>query len=447
MKENRSRGIDSSMTKLPAFPGKKFLIPISPVVHGALRAIYAGGQRSRWGADSWGRPLYRYETGSGVISFSSAPPPDFSSRFHPSIAMYYTPRLGFIYSGGQREAVRNLSVETADIFLILMGKIALLKDPGRDIAGITLEEIARMRNVRLRHGSARNLYEDFRKDVLRLADLRITMTWKNYRKGGTLVTGQERPDRLLDIMDVVYRQGSGEWQAFRFRCGQSLSHFLDPEGLRWIGYYRQALLHLNPFREAFTKKMGTYWIMVGTVAEKKGFLPRATPGTILDFCGEDVNWRNPGETVDAFLSSHERLVDLGVLDRMPALEPSLRIKGYFREWLDRPLTVKLSEDLWRLRDSRGTPGVRGDGSVKRDRTLPAAENGFPAPDDLGALRKDPAAIRRFRARHFLHQAELARSLGVSRQTLSLFERGLRPIPEEKGIRILEIMNRKMNGRG
>lgn len=442
MAGNRKGRMEPSVTKLPDFPGKKFLIPVSPVVHGTLRAIYAGGQRSRWGADSWGRPVYRYETGSGVISFSSAPPPDFSSRFHPSIAMYYTPRLGFIYSGGQREAVRNLSVETADVFLILMGKIALLKDPGRDIAGITLEEIARMRNVRLRHGSARNLYEDFRKDVLRLADLRVTMTWKNYRKGGTLVTGQERPDRLLDILDVVYRQGSAEWQAFRFRCGQSLSHFLDPEGLRWIGYYRHALLHLNPFREAFTKKMGTYWIMVGTVSEKKGLLPRATPGTILDFCGEDVNWRSPGETVDAFLSSHERLVDLGVLDRMPALEPSLRIKGYFREWLEKPLTVKLSEDLWRLRDSRGTPAIREEGPGKRVRPLPADENGSPVPAGLEALRKNPAAIRRFRARRFMHQGELARALGISRQTLSLFERGLRPIPEEKGIRILEMMSRK-----
>lgn len=31
---------------------------------------------------------------------------------------------------------------------------------------------------------------------------------------------------------------------FRYRCGQALSHFLDVEGLFWIGYYGRARLHL-----------------------------------------------------------------------------------------------------------------------------------------------------------------------------------------------------------
>jgi len=433
------------MTGPPISVRKKILIPVNPVVRGTLQAIYAGGPKSRWEADSYGRPVYRYGTGSGTLSFFSAPPPDFSSRFHPSIAMYYVPRLGFIYSGSQREAIRNLSVETADIFLILMGKISLLKDPRRDVAGTTLEDIARMRNVRLRHGSAQRLYDDFRKDVLRLADLRVTMTWKNYRKGGTIMVGKDRPDRLLDILDITCRKGSEEWSAFRFRCGQSLSHFLNPEGLRWIGYYQQSLLHLNPYREAFTKKIGTYWIMVGTVAEKKGFLPRATPRTILDFCGEDINWRNPGETVDGFVSSHERLVDLGILDEVPILEPLTRIKGYFREWLDTALIVRLSEDLWRIRDLHKKQVLPPAVSKKRKKAVSGKEPGSAVRPALDELRKDPAAIRRFRAMHHMHQDELARALGVTRQTLSCYERGIRPIPEKTGAQFLEIKAGKENG--
>jgi len=428
------------MKNLPISIRKKFLIPVNPVIHGTLRAIFAGGPKSRWQADSYGRPVYRYETGSGILSFYSAPPPDFSSRCHPSLAMYYTPRLGFIYSGSQREAIRNLSVETADVFIILMGRISLLKDPGKDITHIALDDIARMRNVRIRHGSKQRLHEDFKKDILRLADLRVTMEWRNYRRGGIVIVGKDRPDRLLDILDITCRNKSEVWTAFRFRCGQSLSHFLNPQGLRWIGYYQRSLLHLNPYREALTKKIGTYWIMVGTVAEKKGFFPRATPRTILDFCGEDINWRNPGETVDAFISAHERLVDIGVLEQIPILEPLTRIKGYYREWLNTALTVKLSEDLWRLHDPHGKSPRRP--FLSNRRKVAAGTGSEPSlPCDYEKLQKDPSALRRFRSRHHMHQDELARAIGITRQTLSCYERGLRAIPEKKSLKILELMAR------
>jgi len=52
------------------------------------------------------------------------------------------------------------------------------------------------------------------------------------------------------------------------RCGQALSHFLNPDGLRWIGYYSRSLLALNPYHEAFTKKLGTYWTMVASLPGK-----------------------------------------------------------------------------------------------------------------------------------------------------------------------------------
>jgi hypothetical protein len=65
------------------------------------------------------------------ISSSSTSRADYSPRFHPTIALYYTPRLDFIYSGRLRDTVRSLSVESADVLMILMSAIARLDDPGR----------------------------------------------------------------------------------------------------------------------------------------------------------------------------------------------------------------------------------------------------------------------------------------------------------------------------
>ena len=406
-------------------------VPTNPVIMAALRAIYAGGPKNRWKSDSYGRPYYRHAARDGSVSLFFDSPPDFKSRFHP----YYiaTPRMDFVYAGKIRQIVSGLSVETADVFLILMSRIAGLHDPVNGVARIGLEEIARLRGVNLRHGRSRTLFEDFRQEVLRLADMRLTLLWKDYRGGGTVSLGRERPDRLLDLLDMEHERDGRTWTAFRFRCGQALSHFLDPEGLRWIGYYSRALLRLNPYTDAFTKKLGTYWIMLGIIAGKKGQQPAATPKTILDFCGEAVHGQAPGRTVDAFIRAHERLADIGVLESLPVLEPPDRGRGYFGEWLDRPLTVRLSDRLWRIRKATRT-GFSP--KRRRKREAPALE-----PSTARELQANPALIRQLRAERRMRQDELAGSLGVTRQTLSGYERGLRPLPEDKAIVLLDLWQR------
>jgi len=403
-------------------------VPINPVVHAALRAIYAGGPKNSWGADSYGRPLYRYETRGGHILIFCAPPPDFGTRFHPSISMYYTPRLGFIHSGSMRKAVRELSIETADVFIILMSKIAELKDPMKGIARITLEEFAAKRGVRIRHGSSRTLYEDFRRQILLLADLRLIMTWKSYRTAGEITFGRNRPDRLLDILDIEYRKGEDVWSAFSFRCGQALSHFLDPEGLFWLGRYSKVLLNLNPYREAFTKKLGTYWTLVGTVSQRKGLLPRANPKTILDFCGEEITWRNPGQTVDAFVEGHHRLQELGILDSLPYIEPFSRKKGYFREWLDTTLSIRLSDNLLGSVPAKKVAHVK---KIAQEKIRSNSVVRKAGPITAEELAHNQALIKRFRNNLGINQAELAKSLQITRQTLSNYERALHPLPKEK----------------
>lgn len=399
-----------------AFPElERIPVPINPVIHAALRAIYAGGPKSSWGADSYGRPLYRYETRGGHVLIFCVPSPDFGARFHPSISMYYTPRLGFIHSGALRSAVRELSIETADVFIILMSKIAELRDPRGGIARITLEEFADKRGVKVRHGSSRTLYEDFRRQILLLSDLRLIMTWKSYRTAGEITFGRDRPDRLLDILDIEYRKGEDVWSAFSFRCGQALSHFLNPEGLFWLGYYSKFLLHLNPYHEAFTKKLGTYWITVGTVSQRKGLLPRANPKTILDFCGEEINWRNPGQTVDYFVEGHHRLQELGILDKIPYVEPYSRRKGYFKEWLDSTLSIKLSDNLLGSMPAKKVAQVRRIAQEKiRSNSLISKASLIIAED----LIKDQSLIKRYRNNLGIDQVEMARVLQITRQTLS-----------------------------
>lgn len=418
---------------------QEFPIPASPVIIAALRAMFAGGPRNKWNPDSYGRPRYCYDARDGSITFSFAPPPDFSSRFHISKVMYYSPRLAFIHSGRLRSAVHELSVETADVFLILMSRIADLRDPARDIASIRLDDIAVFRDVRVRHGSTRNLLEDFKSEILRLADIRLTMTWRDYATGGTITFGREIPDCLLDIVDVKYSHSGSTWTSFRYRCGQALSHFLSPEGLRWIGYYSKALLKLSPYHEALTKKIGTYWTMVGVIAGKKGSQPRATPRSILDFCGEHINWRNPGQTVDGFIKAHERLTEIGILTDVLTPEVFTRTRGYFRDWLETPVTVKLSDDLWRMK-----PRPRASSRKSIPPRLKVSDKRVVSPPpDSQVLIAEPGTIRTFRNGFFIHQAELAHALGIKRQTLSNYERGLRTLPKDKADRILQIWRRRL----
>ncbi|HPL62726.1 MAG TPA: helix-turn-helix transcriptional regulator [Syntrophales bacterium] len=408
----------------------KIPIPVSPVIYSALRAMYGGKRRDGWESDSWGRPFFRYRTRAGSVTFFYSPPPNFSGRFHPSISMYYTPRLSFVYSGSLRSLAGRLSVETADVFLILLSRIAGLRDP-KETAQIRLDEIADMRGVHLRRGSGRKLREDLKQEILRISDLRLSMSWKDYPTGGRVSFGNERPDKLLDILDFEYASGKGKRTAFRYRCGQALSHFLNPEGLFWIGYYSRSLLNLSPYHEAFTKKIGTYWIMVGTVAGKKGLPPRAAPRSILDFCGEGEG-RDAGRIVDSFIAAHERLQELGVLEKAPAIEPPSRAKGYFRNWLDSPMSVKLSDDLWRMQARGRLPDSARRADAALLDTLPAS---------AGDIQERPKQIRLFRDQYSIRQETLADNIGVSRQTLSMYERSLRPVPADKANRILEIWKR------
>ncbi len=156
--------------------------------------------------------------------------------------------------------------------------------------------------------------------------------------------------------------------------------------------------------------------MVGIVAGKKGQKPRATPRTILEFCGEEANFRNPGQTVDAFSKAHDRLASIGVLEDFMITEPVSRTRGYFTEWLESPISARLSEKLWRIAEVRKLPHRQRRSRKKTRKGSPA--EGVIYPRRLEDIVRDPSLIRKFRSEFYIQQAELARAIGVTRQTLS-----------------------------
>lgn len=403
-------------------------VPVNPIMLATLQGLYASGPKTRWTADAAGRPQYRYEARDGHITLFFEAEPE-----------------GMQAVAALWDAVRDVSVETADVFLILMARIAELADPRRDTARIRLEEIADYRAVRVRRGTVHRLHEDFSREVLRLADLRLTMVWQDYRGRGQLTFGRRRPDRLLDIVDVELMRDGETWTAFGFRCGQALAHFLTPGDLRWIGRYARALLELNPHREALAKKVGTYWALIGTIAGKKGELPRATVRSLLEFCGEEPDWEHPGRTVDGVVSVHHRLQEIGLLEEVSALEPPVRQRGFFERWLSTPVRVRLSSDLWKVAQAPGRARLP---TRRAQRPLPprSEQTPLPLPPAMPAnpaeLQANPEAIRLFRMTYNLQQVELARAVGITRVTLSRYECQVRPVPIQIAARILALWREK-----
>ena len=186
--------LTTSCAAVPDASSECLTIPTGPVVHGVLRAIYGGA----WEPDAYGRPEFRYEFRDGTISLF------FESAADDTV----------VVSAASAAVTGGLSVETGDVFLILMSRLADLSDPRRDTAIIRLNEIAEYRGVRIRHGSGPLLRDRFRRDILRLASLRLTMSWRDYRRGGRLTFGADRPDRLFDIVDIAYTRDGETMTAF-----------------------------------------------------------------------------------------------------------------------------------------------------------------------------------------------------------------------------------------
>ncbi len=140
---------------------KTLAIPVNPLGIAVLRGCYS--RDSDWNADpSTTRRYYDYERKDGHITLE-----------------LHSPARPIAGVAAITDAVKSLSVETADVFLILLARIASLPDP-RGIVRMNIEEIAGLLGVRRRHGSIEELSKNLHEHLSALARIQLTMIWKDY---------------------------------------------------------------------------------------------------------------------------------------------------------------------------------------------------------------------------------------------------------------------------
>lgn len=411
-------------------------ISTAPVSRAIVEAIFSGGPNFKWPVDPRGLPYYRHRGSGGWIEvfFDHEPGPD------------------EVVAALCREAVEQLSAETADVFLILLSRISELTDPARDTAFIDFREISKFLGVDKRHGSYSRLYRDLLEEIRRIADLRLSMVWKSYDKDGELRFGRELPDRVFEIVDIDYRQGRGKakqvLRGVAYRCGLALSHFMraQGDGLRWIGYCARALFELNPKHDEWAKKAGVYWTLTGTVQDKKGQELHTSPRTLLAFMGKEIDPNHAGDTVDKLKDAHRRLYELGIFDEDPSqqFEPAdpLRRPGYIAEWLDTAIQPKMTKGLLvakRARERARLPSPRRIRATRSHRRTDTHQQTLPELlPEAREIQRDPTVIRRFRVEYGWKQDVLAKHLNISRRTLMRYENLQREVPLEVAAQVAEL---------
>ncbi len=381
-------------------PAETVPVPISPSLMATVEGIY--GTR-RWYPNGDGAPQFDYVSrdGSGRITLTFARQPEATDGV---TALW--------------EAVKSLNTETVDILLLLVSRLAELPDPRKDTVYMRLEEIAEARGVSVREGSSGKLHDDFREQILRLADLRLSIQWTNLVDDDTIDFARDRPAHLLSIVDYTRRRQGTTWRAFEFSCGPALACFMRQDDLRLVGEYSKALLRLSPHNDSVTKRVGTFYSFVGTGAAKAGVAITVTARALLKFIGLEPDLEHPGRTVDAVVRAHNRLHEINILAQPSDWEPPARGKGFFDDWLDEPRSVFLSTML--------IPQLRGEGASLPSLPQPAADVTCPAdPADLCAR---PELIRAFCKKYGILLQELAVAVGVTPSSITRYSQGKRPLP-------------------
>lgn len=316
----------------------KLAIPTDPVTRQVIRAIY---NRQDWGPDNEGKPLYNYKE---------------TIDRHFTLTLYHPPAPRDV-AIALWEYVKRLSTETVDVFLILLNRLACLRDPGES-AFIKLEDMAKCRRIKHRGGKAKNLYDDLIEDIKIIASLRLTMIWKIGQE--TLAFGNDLPDALLYITDWEYEGKGRNIKAFSIRAGEPLLFFLNRDKGRLVGYCSTRLLELDPYHDALAKKIGVYAVLTAPCAAAYGKFTQVKIRTILDFCGETPNSNEPGKTVKRIIKAFEKLVAIGLIPALPPnLSPIRKGKGYLERWLEEVITIELPPCLCSLK-SRNLPPSAGE---------------------------------------------------------------------------------------
>jgi hypothetical protein len=191
--------------------------------------------------------------------------------------------------------------------------------------------------------------EAIRNEILRIADLRLILIWRDSNRGEYRFGTEAAPDKLLDIVGIEYERGGKIWRAFSFRCGQALTFFLNREEIRWIASYSKALIRFDPYHKWLEKRLGYYFIDRGIIAGKYGDPITVKVRGLLESCGIRLKTNNPLKTIKRINKGCKLLQEIGVCDIIPDLEELYwKNKGKLQPWLEEVITVKLSDHIWRL---------------------------------------------------------------------------------------------------
>lgn len=333
-----------------------------------------------------------------------------------------------------RNRLKEFSAETVDIMLILLSKITALSSPEK-IAHISLSEIVVLRDVHKRDGSKKKLLQEYQQEIIRLSEI-ILKVIIGYREGNIIRFGHEELDRLFIIDEaIVSKKDDNIWKEIKFHGGEALTYYLSNKN-RQVGNYSQKILSLNPYKDSFMKKVGTYWLLSGVIAYKYGQNPTAKISTILEFCGESVEKSNPGRTVDRFINSHLSLEELGILKIITPLEPAERYRSYITDWLNKSIEVELSKDI----------GVKMDRKEKvpDSKKKKKKETSLSSKITPNLLQENPRMIRIIRRKLWLHQNVVAEYLGISQAMLSRYENGKNKMSEETADNLSTFFNKKLS---
>lgn len=392
-----------------------YVIPSSPLTQGAIRAIYAAQDPGGWGTDAIGRPTFEHERRDGTIIFSI----EDADTTSPSELI--------------ASLIGSLNVETADIFLILLARIAELDSPADETFLISLDELAKERGVYSRSGSREALLEDLHQHVLSLTRIRLSMVWTDYEQKGhaKIRFGADQPDHLLHLVDILSQKPGTKKRGYSIRPGQALAHFLKRDGLRWLTPFSKVLLQLNPHKQSLAKRIGTYLSLIAPIAHYKGQTPSVSLRKVLEFCAERPQPGRHRRTVDRVISAYQTLQDIGLLAQIPDLEPTDKRSGYFDRWLDLPRVIVLHPHLQNVLSA--APSAQSGPRILFDE--PADENEptqltlkLPETTAQSFVEKPQLITDLQRKLKLSSQSLLAQQLECSARSLRRYINGTRPVP-------------------
>ena len=425
----------------------------NPLTEAATRAILAADRtrkrpvpkegEGRWIKDDTGRHYYTHRSErSGHIHITLEADEGLSDEEREQL---FT-----------RALTEDMDPETADLFLYLCHRIAELPaDNSEASAKVREEDIMSALGMSRRDGRTQRMRDDIDRKVKALASMRFTARWLDYKKQRYQTFGESNPARVMEITDLRDGgPGTGERVGYIVTPGHGMRFFMQPGSARFVGKFAPAILRLNPYHEAFAKKIAMFLSFRGDLRHRKAQPVSFTPRQIFDFIGQDPEPTknvNPGDNVARLEEACHRLQEIGLLLEEPKIEPTTRTRGYYKDWLDTPIEFQMAYfETTTLQAQRkaALPSPRKQRVRSARQRVDQGElfKGGKTESMAGltgdAIREDPKTIKELRKRLGMSQEQLAKAVGITANAVGNYETGYRRPNQGKADRIAAAFRRR-----